>query len=78
MWTHRWVKQQELGRPLLAHEKVHHINGHRDDNRPENLELWDRTHPSGVRLRDRMKRYTTEEIEAELARRRRSEERDAS
>lgn len=52
MWTHRYVMQQKLGRPLLKHEKVHHKNGRRDDNHPDNLELWKKAHPSGVRSAD--------------------------
>lgn len=52
MWEHRYVMQQKLKRPLLRTERVHHINGKRNDNRPENLELWKRAHPPGVRSKD--------------------------
>lgn len=56
---HRLVMEGVIGRPLKPTERVHHKNGKRDDNRPENLELWtgvgqSKKDPYGVRLVDKV------------------------
>lgn len=52
VYEHILVMEKKINRYLMPHERVHHMNGIRNDNRPENLELWKIKDPPGVRARD--------------------------
>lgn len=58
-----WVREHikvvcdEIGRPLNPGENIHHINGVRNDNRLENLELWNTKQPKGQRVEEKLDFY---------------------
>lgn len=52
VYEHILVMEGMIGRYLLPPETVHHKNGVRNDNRPENLELWASGHHPGQRVSD--------------------------
>ena len=61
-FQHQLVAEEMLGRRLRPDEVVHHRNGKRDDNRPENLEVTTRSdhsrhHASLPGTRDKFGRF---------------------
>jgi hypothetical protein len=57
VYEHRLVASQQLGRTLLRSEVVHHRNGVKTDNRPDNLEILSRWgHAVEHRNRDDLRR----------------------
>lgn len=49
-FEHRRVMETRLNRSLLKGESVHHKDGNRLNNAPENLELWIKPQLTGVRV----------------------------
>lgn len=67
---HLLVMEQQIGRPVRRDEIVHHINGNKQDNRIENLELMSKAE------HDRIHALLTDR--AGLMRRRRAQRRSRS
>lgn len=71
MMAHRYVASQALGRPLAAHERVHHkLPGRRGVwPKPDELEVWVTAHPAGQRVSD-IAKHARRQLAAELRARR--------
>lgn len=54
-YQHRVIMEKILNRPLQKHENVHHKDGDRLNNSPENLELWTKMQPPGQRVIDKVR-----------------------
>ena len=53
---HTLVLEDKIGRFLTSKEVAHHVNHVRDDNRPENLRLMDKSEHERMHLRDAVKK----------------------
>lgn len=52
LYEHRVVMEKILGRKLGKYETVHHKDGNKANNSPDNLELWASRHGRGQRVED--------------------------
>jgi hypothetical protein len=65
VFEHRLIAETRIGRPLKRDEHVHHINGQKDDNRPENLVVMGHSEHSTLTVKERAEALAA--MQAELA-----------
>jgi endogenous inhibitor of DNA gyrase (YacG/DUF329 family) len=69
-YEHRLVAEAVIGRYLESREHVHHINGVKDDNRPENLEVMDGLEHAALSAREHRDKVLADRAELEEYRKR--------
>ena len=57
--THRVVAEQMLGRPLAKGEIVHHIDGNKRNNAPDNLQVMTQSEHARLHMQQRRKKEVT-------------------
>lgn len=62
-WEHRIVAAKTLGREILSSEDVHHINGIKCDNRPENLRVMDHLEHKKLTVKEQKEKRAAEKAE---------------
>jgi HNH endonuclease len=63
---HRLVMAEKLGRELSTDEHVHHINGDKQDNRPDNLAIMTQSEHMRGHMQERYSRWSPDADACEL------------